>query len=589
VAQASSAHAPLARNTVLSRRYRIEQLIGSGGYANVYRAMDTDLGYERAIKEVIAADPGLRKQFQLESELLINTKHPNIPQGYALFEDRGRMYLVMDYVVGKDLEEILNDSLVQRGRPLEEAHVLTWMIEICDALTVMHSLRVPIIHRDIKPANIKIAPDDRPVLIDFGLAKLHRQGSPTMTAAQGVSPGFAPPEQYMAKGRTDRRTDVYGLGATLYAALTGKDPPEAPARLLAKSGGVGMGGATLSPPRKWNPRISDATNRLILKALELSPNHRQQDASEMRRELEDSLAVLQGTSSSGSVKVPAMPLPTTGKRAAIDLPPAGGLSVGGPAKQPAMAGAASLGVTNRQAAIGGTAKQGTVGSAGVAPPKANSNKHRVAPKAPVIDAYPALPSLSDGPTGKRKAAPAPQTSAKMAAVATKQGTAVRPAVNGAAPSRAPGITPNSKGSRKRLGGIGKVVLALSMIEALWGVAVLLLGIYAAAHVGEALPIRQLALGWAIVALVVGGVGSAVLMRPIYRRGRLRDGRRIMQGIAIALYSIAVHAVAVYGLLTYRASGMSLSGPGMWVAVVAFVLFGLCVAFGGILAIVNVVN
>ena len=109
----------------------------------------------------------------------------------------------------------------------------------------MHKLKVPVIHRDIKPANIKITPDVMPILIDFGLAKLHQKG-PTMTAAQGVSPGFAPPEQYMAKGRTDARTDVYGLGATLYACLTGKDPPEAPGRLMAQTG---AGGASGDAPR----------------------------------------------------------------------------------------------------------------------------------------------------------------------------------------------------------------------------------------------------------------------------------------------------------------------------------------------------
>ena len=114
--------------------------------------------------------------------------------------------------------------------------MLRWMIDICGALQELHTLRVPIIHRDIKPANIKITPENRPVLIDFGLAKLQRTGNPTMTAAQGVSPGFAPPEQYMAKGRTDGRTDLYGLGATMYACLTGKDPAEAPARLLAQTG-----------------------------------------------------------------------------------------------------------------------------------------------------------------------------------------------------------------------------------------------------------------------------------------------------------------------------------------------------------------
>src|SRR5690349_20265916 len=199
----------------------------------------------------------------------------------------------MDYVQGKDLEERLNDSLTKEHRPLDEAQVLRWAVEISGALDVMHNLGVPVIHRDIKPANIKITPDGRPILIDFGLAKLQARG-PTMTAAQGVSPGFAPPEQYMARGRTDPRTDIYALGATLYACLTGKDPPEAPGRLLAQTGAGGTNGMQLVPPRRINPKVSDASERIVLRALELSPNNRQQSAQELRDELVAALQRLTG-------------------------------------------------------------------------------------------------------------------------------------------------------------------------------------------------------------------------------------------------------------------------------------------------------
>ena len=296
--QSATSTATLQPGTILAKRYRIEEVIGSGGYACVYRATDMDFGYERAVKEVLDTDPGVRKQFRFEAELLINTQLPNIPHGYAVVEDRGRMFLVMEFVRGKDLEELLNDSLVHKGRPLDEASVLRWMIDICGALQELHTLRVPIIHRDIKPANIKITPESRPVLIDFGLAKLQRTGNPTMTAAQGVSPGFAPPEQYMAKGRTDGRTDLYGLGATMYACLTGKDPAEAPARLLAQTG-AGTGGAALVPARRLNPRISEATDKIITRALELSPMHRQQSARQMRDELRSALAALEGAPDTG--------------------------------------------------------------------------------------------------------------------------------------------------------------------------------------------------------------------------------------------------------------------------------------------------
>jgi hypothetical protein len=285
---------------MLAKRYRIEELIGSGGYASVYRATDLNNSSECAIKEVMDPEAGVRKQFQLEAELLTRAKHPNIPNGYEVFEDRGRMYLVMEYIRGKDLEELLNESLVNRGRPLEEPQVLRWMIDICGALIEMHARPIPIIHRDIKPANIKITPEGRPVLIDFGLAKQQRVGNPTMTAAQGVSPGFAPPEQYMAKGRTDPRTDIYALGATLYACLTGKDPPEAPARLLAQTGAARTGGEVLLPVRKHNVRVSETTDRLVLKALELAPLQRQRSARELRDELRLAYLALSGAGSSAT-------------------------------------------------------------------------------------------------------------------------------------------------------------------------------------------------------------------------------------------------------------------------------------------------
>lgn len=309
----------LARGTVLDGRYRIERVIGSGGYASVYKALDMTYNVERAIKEVTDPDKGVREQFRLEADLLINHDHPNIPHGYNVLEVGKRIYFVMEFVGGKDLEELLNESLTQQRRPLDEARVLRWAMEICGALSVIHRLPTPIIHRDIKPANIKITPEDRPVLIDFGLAKLQQNVSKaTQVAAQGVSPGFAPPEQYMAKGRTDARTDIYGLGATLYACLTGRDPAEAPARLLQQTGV--SHGTSLDSPRTLNPRISARTEAVILKALELSPSKRQQSAAELESELRDALNQLTGATAAGATMVmPQSVAPRSGGPAQVDM------------------------------------------------------------------------------------------------------------------------------------------------------------------------------------------------------------------------------------------------------------------------------
>ena len=341
----------LARGTMLEGRYRIERVIGSGGYASVYKAIDTTYNVERAIKEVTDPDKGVREQFRLEADLLINHGHPNIPRGYNVFEGKKGIYFVMDFVGGKDLEELLNESLTQQRRPLDEARVLRWAIAICDALSTLHHLPRPIIHRDIKPANIKITPDDRPVLIDFGLAKLQQGASATQVAAQGVSPGFAPPEQYMAKGRTDARTDIYGLGATLYACLTGRDPAEAPARLLAQTGVTH--GSTLEEPRKLNPRISLRTEAVILRSLELSPSKRQQTAADLEKELRDALDALTGASAAGStVVMPQNAAPMINQQSA---------------KRPAVPAPAPAGPASRVAAQLDSAKQRVVGKRAPAP------------------------------------------------------------------------------------------------------------------------------------------------------------------------------------------------------------------------------
>ena len=290
----------------LAGRYRVESLIGTGGYATVYRVTDRETNAPRAMKEVSDPDPAIREQFNLEAQLLITSNHPNIPRGYAHFDENGRAYLVMDYVEGKDLEEILSATLVQAGHPIDEAQALRWLLPICDVLEVMHTRVVPIIHRDIKPANIKLNAAGVPVLIDFGLAKLSRPG-PTNQAAQGVTPGYAPPEQYLAQGKTDARTDIYAMGATLYTLLVGREPAEAPNRLLVQSGNSGQ---PLIPARMLNPAISAATAHIIDRAMDISPSQRQQNASALRAEMLLALDQLETGRVIVPTGVPTGPLPT---------------------------------------------------------------------------------------------------------------------------------------------------------------------------------------------------------------------------------------------------------------------------------------
>lgn len=267
----------LAPGVTLRNRYMIEGYIGGGGFGHIYRARDIALGHIRALKEAFSRDPNAQKQFQFEAEFLLNARHPNLVRGYSVFEAGGRLYLVMDYVDGQTLEDIAIETIKRTHRPPAEAQALDWMLPICDAVQELHIQPTPIIHRDIKPANIKLSATlDIPILIDLGLAKLYAQGQHTIAAALAFTPGYAPPEQYQAVGATDQRTDVYGLGATLYYLLTGYQPVEAPARLSAHA---------LPTPLDRNPALSARVDAMVLRAMALDPGQRFQTVKEMEREL----------------------------------------------------------------------------------------------------------------------------------------------------------------------------------------------------------------------------------------------------------------------------------------------------------------
>lgn len=273
----------LAPGTLLAGRYLIQGYIGGGGFGHIYKAHDKVLGHRRAIKEAFYRDVQTQRQFRLEAEFLLNARHPNLVRGYAVFEQSGRFYLVMDYVDGNTLEEIAIQHIRRSGRPLPEAQVLDWILPICDALQSLHNQPTPIIHRDVKPANVKLTRDGTPILIDLGLAKLYNAGTQTLGAALAFTPGYAPPEQYQASGATDQRTDVYGMGATLFYLLTGYQPTEAPARL---------GPHALPAPRALNPAISPQTEAIVLKAMTLDPRERQQSAGILLEELRQARASL---------------------------------------------------------------------------------------------------------------------------------------------------------------------------------------------------------------------------------------------------------------------------------------------------------
>jgi serine/threonine protein kinase len=253
---------PLEINSLLRDRYRITAELGRGGMGAVYKGYDENLGVEVAIKENLFTSPEAERQFKREATLLATLRHPNLPRvtDHFVVAEEGQ-YLVMDFIPGEDAKSILEKN----AGPLPEDIVVRWAREILDALHYMHTRPQPIIHRDIKPGNIKITPEGKAVLVDFGLAKVHDVTSTTTVGAKALTPGFAPPEQY-GMGRTEPRTDLYALGATLYTMLTNQLP--------ADSLEQAMGQKKLIPVLDLNPNISRSVADAIERALALKPEDR---------------------------------------------------------------------------------------------------------------------------------------------------------------------------------------------------------------------------------------------------------------------------------------------------------------------------
>ena len=297
--------AKLTCGQMIQGRYCVVKLLGEGGFGAVYLVQDQRLGGRRlALKESFDSSREAQQQFQLEANLLASLSHPNLPSVSDYFiEPTGRQYLVMDFVEGQDL----TDMIINRRTPVPENQALTWMIQVCQAVALLHGQRPkPIIHRDIKPPNIKITPAGQAVLVDFGIAKLYEPQKGTARIAKAFSPGFSPHEQYA--GGTDARSDVYALGATLYCMLTATVPPDAFQERLIKQ-------VPLTPPRRINAQVSPAVERVILQAMEMDPNRRYPSALEL-------LQALQACLGGGAVVTP----PVAAQPATIVCPRCGAVN-----------------------------------------------------------------------------------------------------------------------------------------------------------------------------------------------------------------------------------------------------------------------
>ena len=243
----------------------------------VYKAIDRqNNNHLVAIKEMSLShyhSPAKRREaeelFHREAEILSHLSHPNLPCVHDFFNENGRSYLVMDFIRGKTLGQLLAESTTP-WLPAKE--ILDYALQLCDALSYLHQQTPPIIFRDLKPSNVMVTSQGRVYLIDFGIARVFKQGLSYDTQKLGT-PGFASPEHY-GNRQTGPRSDLYSLGATLHYCLTGKDPRLNTPTLF-----------DFSPAHRHNPQIPFDLSNLIQHLVAPREDRRPQDAKTVQHEL----------------------------------------------------------------------------------------------------------------------------------------------------------------------------------------------------------------------------------------------------------------------------------------------------------------
>lgn len=246
-------------------RYVIESILGQGGMGKVYLARNINTDTLWAIKEFNGLN-GLDIDLMTEPNLLKKLDHPALPRLFDILEQDGRLYMIFDYINGISLDK----KLEAEGRISSEI-VVEWAIQLCRALEYLHGQKPnPIIYRDMKPSNIILTGNGTLKLVDFGIAREYKPGSPTDTVFIGTR-GYAAPEQY-GTGQTGAVSDIYSLGVTLHHLLTGKNPMEPP--------------FGLKPIRYYDESFSPVLEAIIVKCTCENAEERYQNASELLYELE---------------------------------------------------------------------------------------------------------------------------------------------------------------------------------------------------------------------------------------------------------------------------------------------------------------
>lgn len=267
---------PLVPGAVLQGRYRIVRQLGRGGMGAVYEAEDDRLGITIALKETLSTEASMRKQFEHEARLLASMQHPALPRVSDHFVEGNRAFLVMQFIGGMDLARIIS----QQPGPFPRDQVIAWADQLLDALIYLHSRDPQVIHRDIKPHNLKLSSSGQIVLLDFGLAKAQPADSSVTSSRAffGYTRHYAPLEQIQDQ-RTDPRSDIYALGATLYHLLTGIKPPDALVRASALVNGEQD---PLQPANKINVAVGPEIAGILNRAMAQKSEDRYATAGEFR-------------------------------------------------------------------------------------------------------------------------------------------------------------------------------------------------------------------------------------------------------------------------------------------------------------------
>lgn len=251
--------------SLVDGKYRILNKVGQGGMSVVYMAMNERANKTWAIKEVRkdgTQDFDVVKQgLIVETDMLKRLNHSHLPSIIDVIEGDESFLIVMDFIEGKTLKDILKEY-----GPQPQESVVDWAKQLCDVLGYLHSREPAIIYRDMKPSNVMLKPDGNIVLFDFGTAREYKIHSQEDTTCLGTK-GYAAPEQYGGHGQTDARTDIYCLGATMYHLLTAHNPGEPPYEMY--------------PIRQWNPALSAGLEAIILKCTQNNPADRYQSCAEL--------------------------------------------------------------------------------------------------------------------------------------------------------------------------------------------------------------------------------------------------------------------------------------------------------------------